>query len=141
MPWTRDPDGTWRRLLPGEDVDLEALDDDEGGPDVAVVPTSILPFPWETFPRQFLGPIEGPENPRTAPWKRDPDGTWCRSPFELAFVVGEDARPPSVEVQLLAATRHALVVVIDFSPPEFDPDADADATTGANAHTAKAQLA
>ena len=86
LPWTRDPDGTWRRLLPGEDVDLEALDDDEGDPDVAVVPTSILPFPWETFPRQFLGPIEGPENPRTAP----------SSPFELAFVVGDaEARPPA----------------------------------------------
>ena len=58
--------------------------------------------------------------------------SWCEA---------EDARPPSVEVQLLAATRHALVVVIDFSPPEFDPDADADATTAAYAHTAKAQLA
>lgn len=61
---------------------------------------------------------------------------WCEGEGD-----GEDARPPSVEVQLLAATRHALVVVIDFSPPEFDADADADATTGANAHTAKAQLA
>ena len=62
--------------------------------------------------------------------------SWCEGEGD-----GEDARPPSVEVQLLAATRHALVVVIDFSPPEFDADADADATTGANAHTAKAQLA
>ena len=60
--------------------------------------------------------------------------SWCEAEDD-----GEDARPPSVEVQLLAATSHALVVVIDFSPPE--PDADADATTGANAHTAKAQLA
>ena len=60
--------------------------------------------------------------------------SWCEA---------EDARPPSAEVQLLAATRHALVVVIDFPPPEFDPDADADAdaTTAAYAHTAKAQLA
>ena len=62
--------------------------------------------------------------------------SWCKAEAE-----GEDARPPSVEVQLLAATRHALLVVIDFSPPEPDADADADATTGAYAHTAKAQPA
>ena len=90
LPWTRDPDGTWRRLLPGEDVDLEALDDEippaEKSPDVALVPWGLVPLPWETFPRPFLGPIEGPENPRTAP----------TSPFELAFVGGDDeARPPA----------------------------------------------
>ena len=62
--------------------------------------------------------------------------SWCEAEDD-----GEDARPPSVEVQLLAATSHALVVVIDFSPPEPDADADADATTVAYAHTAKAQLA
>ena len=72
---------------------MEALDDEippadhsaEKTPDVALVPALLLPLPWETFPRPFLGPIEGPENNRTAP----------TSPFELAFVVGEDPRPPA----------------------------------------------
>ena len=57
--------------------------------------------------------------------------SWCED---------EDTRPPLVEVQLLAATSHALVLVIDFSPAEPDADADADATTGAYTHTAKACL-
>ena len=35
--WTMDPDGTWRRRFTGEDVDLEALDDEPppAGPQLA----------------------------------------------------------------------------------------------------------